>query len=198
MKITSRNTRGFPLVSTAISESRLPTVLGVRSVTTIFPFSGYSPPTTATPSLTSRLAPMGILLPLPVTIPTSRPLAIASYKVCRTNSSSHSGPKSSMALQTGRKADSLSSNMFTLVKPARISFTTLSHSLPQTAICSPFVFIKTSIMPEALMNWMWLNSGWLVCRSSNTAVKTVLGRLRLALARACLGSSAFMQSPNFW
>ena len=148
----SRKVRGFPAGSTAIKDSSRPTVEGCKSLTATGAFSGYTPPVTVTPSPTWRSIPMGWSLPLPVTLPYSRPLASASYNTWRTKSSSQTGPRSSMALQTGRKADSFSSVIFTVLKPASNSLTMSSHSFPHCAICSPFWLITISVIPVVLVN----------------------------------------------
>ena len=173
-------------------------VAGSKESTSICDFSGYAPSVTETPSPTWRFMPMGPSLPSPVTQPTSRPFASASYSTWRTKLSSHSGPSSSMALHTGMNADSFLRVMSTTVNPASSSCTMGSHSLPHRADCWPFWLISISTTPPVGRNWMCDSSGWLVCSSSNTAFMMVLGIARSALTSACLTSAAFMHSANFW
>ena len=183
---------------TAIRLIRLPTVAGDKSFSVIASFFGYLPPVTVTSSPTLRIMPMGWSLPSPVTMPTSRPLDRYSYSVSRTKRSSQSGPRSSMALDTGRKALSLYSTVSISFRPAVASLTISSVSLPQTALSTPLVSTKIFTAPPLGIKLILLSSGWLARMSSKTELMTVSGSATSRLATACLGLSPRAAAANFW
>ena len=122
-------------------------------------FSGYSPPLTNTFSPTCLVIPIGISFPVPFTIPSSNPFASASYNTSLTYLSNHSGPRSSIALQTGRNADNLLNVTSTSLNPDVSSWMISAQSFPQAAFWYPLVFIIILVRPVTEVNWILDSNG---------------------------------------